>query len=176
MNRSGSQQTLRSSMNVMGDGGSVLLEQSMRSQFMSNTMLRDKSPNRMKIAQLSEKLSHIHLNSRDQEVAVSRDAQNRLNQIEHQLEVLTKNNDKEYSIIKEEAAQIEEMIELERKEKEILAEKKQKEFKIIQNSIEIEINNEKYNLAQSFHHDTVGQPNSFGEKFYSIKMDLAKEK
>jgi len=176
MNRSGSQQTLRSSMNIMNDNNSVLLEHSMRSQFMSNTMLRDKSPSRAMIAQLSEKLANTYNQSKDQDAARGRDAQNRLSQIEHDLEVLNSNNDKEFAAIKEEAVNIEEMLEMERKEKDILSEKKAKEFKIIQNSLEIEINNEKYNVAQTFHQDTVGQPNAFGEKFFALKMDLAKEK
>jgi hypothetical protein len=48
------------------DNVSLLLEQSMKSQFMSNTVSRDKSPNRVTIKHLSDKLSNMRVNALNQ--------------------------------------------------------------------------------------------------------------
>lgn len=175
MNRSGSAHTLKSSTNFGNENNSMLLEQSMRSQFMSNTMLRDKSPNRTIIAQLAEKLTNTHLTAKDQEQFVKKDAQKQLQQIESEIDNLQKSTEGEIGYIKEEAARIEESLDLERKKKEILLVQDDKKTAKIENSMEIEINNEKYNIAQLSPHDSLN-PSAFGEKFYSLKLDLAKEK
>lgn len=157
MNRSGSQNTLRSISNFGGENNSMLFENSLRSGHtgISNTMIRDKSPNRWKIQQLAEKLSNANLNPKKDKEMLEKEAMEQLTQIEQEIDNLHGNNEQEYKDIKEEARRIEELIDLERKEKAILAEKKRKEFKLIENSMEIEVNT---------------------EKFYSVKVDLAKEK
>ena len=66
MNRSGSQNTIKSQSNTNNDNVSLLLEQSMKSQFLSNTVMRDKSPNRFKIQQISEKLSNMQVSAKDE--------------------------------------------------------------------------------------------------------------
>ena len=67
---------------------------------------------------------------------------------------------------------IEELISLENKEKAILTEKRNKEFKLIENSTEIEVNTEKRNLRES----EMKLAKSIDKKFYSLRLDLAKEK
>ncbi len=49
-----------------------------------------------------------------------------------------------------------------------MIEKYSKQFKIIQNSLEIQIQNEQYNLAQ----DAPEPANNYSEKFYSLQLDL----
>lgn len=63
-------------------------------------------------------------------------------------------------------------IALESKQKAILTEKTRKEFKLIENSTEIEVNTEKRNLRES----EMKLTKMVDEKFYSIRLDLAKEK
>jgi len=79
---------------------------------MSTSIMRDKSPNRAKIAELSEKLNNTHFTAKDQEMALEREAQSRLTQIEQQIDQLQKTSDGEIQGIKEEAKRIEELIEL----------------------------------------------------------------
>lgn len=176
MNRSGSQNTLKSMSNFGNENNSLLLEASMRSHFLTNTVSRDKSPNRAKIAQLAEKLSSTHLASKDEELALEKEAQGKLQLISQEIDNLYKSTEKEFSGLKEEAIRAEEMLELEHKEKVALAEKKQREFKQIENSLDIEMSNERLHSPHSSPHDSIMQPNAFGEKFYSLKLDLAKEK
>lgn len=66
MNRSGSQNTVRSHSNFGGENMSLLLEQSIKSNFLSNTVFRDKSPNRVKIQQITEKLTNMQMNAKDE--------------------------------------------------------------------------------------------------------------
>jgi hypothetical protein len=71
-----------------------------------------------------------------------------------------------------EIQRIEELITLENKEKAILNEKTQKEFKLIENSTEIEVNTEKRALRET----EMKLTKNVDEKFYSLRLDLAKEK
>ena len=67
---------------------------------------------------------------------------------------------------------IEDLVNLESKEKAIITEKTKKEFKFIQNSTEIEVNTEKRALRES----EMKLTKTIDEKFYSLRLDLAKEK
>lgn len=170
MNRSGSANTLRAS----GFGQeNILLEQSMSSAFMSNTILRDKSPNRSKIAQLAERLTETHLSAKDQKLAMKKETHAKLQEIEEDIEHLQKTTEAEISNIREETRRVEEVLELERKEKEISMIQGDKRMQIVQNAMEIELSSERYQLSPI---DSIMNPSSFGEKFYSLKLDLAKEK
>ena len=181
---------------------------------MSTSIMRDKSPNRAKIAELSEKLNNTHFTAKDQEMALEREAQSRLTQIEQQIDQLQKTSDGEIQGIREEAKRIEELIELGKyigrevemkswlwffeefifnnfnlqnvRKKKYYRQgfervywgyrlNKQKEFKIIENSLEIEINNERYQLAQNSPGDSSSQAQSYEEKFNSLKQDLGKK-
>ena len=165
MNRSGSHN------DILHENRSNIFENSLRSDL--GTLTRDKSPNRAKIAQLSDKFNSMHVSAQDQKMAEEKEMQMKLAQINNSIDILAKQTDKEIEGIREEAARVEDLIELEAKEKDVFMEKKQKEFKIIENSIEIEINNDKYHLTQA----SPGPADSkYGEKFYALKLDLAKEK
>ena len=82
----------------------------MGSKMMSSSIMRDKSPNRYKIAELSEKLNNTHINTKDQEIALEKEVQGKLVQINHQIDTLHQISENEISGIKEEAKRIEELI------------------------------------------------------------------
>ncbi|CAI2373319.1 unnamed protein product [Moneuplotes crassus] len=157
-------------MNISGSPD--IRENSMVLKGMSSSIIRDKSPNRVKIAELAEKLNSTHLSTRDQEKLTEKESQDKLSQINNQINELSRASNTEIANIKEEAKRIEELISIEHKEKEILQEKYSKQFKIVQNSLEIQIQNEQYSLA----HNTPEPSSNHSEKFYSLQLDLAKEK
>ena len=83
------------------------------------------------------------------------ESQHELNLIEKEINQAATNQENEIKSLNEKFTNIEELLELERKEKVILSEIMRKELKLFENLMEIEANT---------------------DKFYSLKVDLAKEK
>ena len=83
------------------------------------------------------------------------ESQHELNLIEKEINQAANNQENEIKSLNEKFTNIEELLELERKEKVILSEIMRKELKLFENLMEIEANT---------------------DKFYSLKVDLAKEK
>ena len=104
MNRSGSQIEVYD--NNLGDH---VLENSYRSE-MSTPQLRDKSPNRTKIAQLAEKLNNTHINVKEQEMGLEKEAHVRLTQIDYDIDTIQKGTDRELENIKHESLEQLQMI------------------------------------------------------------------
>ena len=116
---------------------------------------RSKSPNRGIIHDLIENLSSTQLNAENQKEMVYLEVQHELNLIDKEINQAAANQENEIKNLNEKLVHIEELLELERKEKVIFSEKKRKELKLFENLMEIEANM---------------------DKFYSLKVDLAKEK
>lgn len=69
---------------------------------------------------MAEKLTNTHINAKEQEMALEKEANERLQQIDSDIDTIQKGTDRELEHIRQEASRIEELIELERKEKAIM--------------------------------------------------------